>query len=74
MPGINMSDDFIETYVKVYKEPQKRGRSFIKIGNTAESYRGTGITIESNVKFNWFQKKMWKYLLNIDIEDIKEEK
>lgn len=74
MSGINMPDDFSTSKIKVYEEPKKRGRSFIKIGNTSEGYRGVEIKIESNVKFNWFQKKMWKYLLNIDIEDIKEEK
>ena len=38
----------------------KRGKSIIKI--------------EVSTKFNWLQKKLWKYLLNIDIEDIKEDK
>ena len=36
-------------------------------------FGGTDIKIEVSTKFNWLQKKLWKYLLNIDIEDIKED-
>ena len=50
----------------------KRGKSIIKIGNM--ELGGTDIKIEVSTKFNWLQKKLWKYLLNIDIEDIKEDK
>lgn len=50
---------------------RKRGKSVIKIGNS--DLGGTDIRIEVFTKFNWIQKKLWKYLLNIDIEDIKEE-
>ena len=50
---------------------RKRGKSIIKIGNT--KLGGMDIKIEVSTKFNWLQKKLWKYLLNIDIEDIKEE-
>ena len=49
---------------------RKRGKSIIKIGNM--ELGGTDIKIEVSAKFNWLQKKLWKYLLNIDIEDIKE--
>lgn len=49
---------------------RKRGKSIIKIGNM--ELGGTDIRIEVSTKFNWLQKKLWKYLLNIDIEDIKE--
>ena len=49
----------------------KRGKSIIKIGNSEKG--GVDIRLEVITKFNWFQKKMWKYLLNIEIEDIKEE-
>ena len=49
----------------------KRGKSIIKIGNW--ELGGDDIEIEVSTKFNWLQKKLWKYLLNIDIEDIKEE-
>lgn len=49
----------------------KRGKSIIKIGDSEKG--GVDIRIEVITKFNWFQKKMWKYLLNIEIEDIKEE-
>ena len=49
---------------------RKRGKS-IKIGNM--QFGGTDIKIEVSTKFNWLQKKLWKYLLNIDIEDIKED-
>lgn len=49
----------------------KRGKSWIRIGYMEKSDGGIGVQIESNAKFNWFQKKMWKFLLNIDIEDIK---
>lgn len=48
-----------------------KGQSIIKIGNS--NLGGTDIKIEVSTKFNWLQKKLWKYLLNIDIEDIKEE-
>lgn len=51
---------------------RKRGKSFIKIGNM--KLGGTEIKIEVSTKFNWLQKKIWKYLLNIDIEDIEEDK
>lgn len=50
---------------------RKRGKSIIKIGNARLG--GTDIKIETSTKFNWLQKKLWKYLLNIDIEDIKED-
>ena len=33
---------------------------------------GTDVRIEVSTKFNWLQKKLWKYLLNMDIEDIEE--
>ena len=51
---------------------RKRGKSIIKIGN--EKLGGTDVKIEVSTKFNWLQKKLWKYLLNIEIEDIKEDK
>ena len=51
---------------------RKRGKSIIKIGNM--KLGGTDIKIEVSTKFNWLQKKIWKYLLNIEIEDIKEDK
>lgn len=50
---------------------RKRGKSIIKIGNM--ELGGTDIKIEVSTKFNWLQKKLWKYLLNIEIEDIKED-
>ena len=49
----------------------KRGKSIIKIGNAGLG--GTDIKIEVSTKFNWLQKKLWKYLLNIKIEDIEKE-
>lgn len=49
---------------------RKRGKSMLKIENM--KLGGTDIKIEVSTKFNWLQKKLWKYLLNIDIEDIKE--
>lgn len=51
---------------------RKRGKSIIKIGN--ERLGGTDVKIEVSTKFNWLQKKLWKCLLNIEIEDIKEDK
>lgn len=51
---------------------RKRGKSIIKIENM--ELGGTDVKIEVSTKFNWLQKKIWKYLLNIEIEDIKEEK
>lgn len=50
---------------------RKRGKSIIKIGNARLG--GTDVKIEVYTKFNWLQKKLWKYLLNIEIEDIKED-
>lgn len=50
---------------------RKRGKSIIKIGN--ERSGGIDVKIEVSTKFNWLQKKLWKYLLNIEIEDIKED-
>lgn len=50
---------------------RKRGKSIIKIGN--ERLGGTDVKIEVSTKFNWLQKKLWKHLLNIEIEDIKED-
>lgn len=50
---------------------RKRGKSIIKIGNM--ELGGTNVEIEVSTKFNWLQKKIWKYLLNIEIEDIKED-
>lgn len=50
---------------------RKRGKSIIKIGN--ERLGGIDVEIEVSTKFNWLQKKLWKYLLNIEIEDIKED-
>ena len=51
---------------------RKRGKSILKIGNM--KLGETEVKIEVSTKFNWLQKKLWRYLLNIDIEDIKEEK
>ena len=50
---------------------RKRGKSIMKIGNM--ELGGTDVKIEVSTKFNWLQKKIWKYLLNIDIEDIEED-
>ena len=50
---------------------RKRGKSIMKIGNM--ELGGTDVKIEVSTKFNWLQKKLWKYLLNIEIEDIKED-
>ena len=49
----------------------KRGKSIIKIGDSEKG--GVDIKLEVITKFNWLKKKVWKYLLNIEIEDIKEE-
>lgn len=58
----------IDTSVEILP---KKGQSIIKIGDS--NLGGIDIRIEVSTKFNWLQKKLWKYLLNIDIEDIKEE-
>lgn len=50
---------------------RKRGKSIIKIGN--KRLGGIDVKIEVSTKFNWLQKKLWKCLLNIEIEDIKED-
>ena len=51
---------------------RKRGKSIIKIGN--ERLGGIDVRTEVSTEFNWLQKKLWKCLLNIEIEDIKEDK
>ena len=66
--SIEISNDINYGTIKL----RKRGKSIIKIGNS--NLGGTDIKIEVSTKFNWLQKKLWKYLLNIDIEDIKEDK
>lgn len=50
---------------------RKRGKSIIKIGDARLG--GIDVKIEVSTKFNWLQKKLWKSLLNIEIEDIKED-
>ena len=52
-------------------QERKRGKSIIKIGDM--NLGGSDIKIEVSTKFNWLQKKLWKYLLNIKIEDIEKE-
>ena len=59
------------TNIETFAIKPKRGKSIIKIGNM--ELGGTDVNIEVSTKFNWLQKKLWKYLLNIDIEDIKED-
>lgn len=66
--NIITNGEFTATTAKI---KLKRGKSIIKIGDSEKG--GVDIRIEVITKFNWFQKKMWKYLLNIEIEDIKEE-
>lgn len=63
-----------KTYCTIPQEfitERKRGKSIIKIGDM--NLGGTDIKIEVSTKFNWLQKKLWKYLLNIKIEDIEKE-
>lgn len=43
-----------------------KAKSRLKIG------KERGIMIELDTKFNKLQKKMWKFLLNINIEDVEE--
>lgn len=66
--NIEMSTDIDYGTISLRK---KRGKSIIKIGN--ERLGGIDVKIEISTKFNWLQKKLWKYLLNIEIEDIKED-
>ncbi len=69
-----MKENKIEMLTNINYETislRKRGKSIIKIGN--KSLGGMDVEIEVSTKFNWLQKKIWKYLLNIDIEDIKED-
>lgn len=69
-----MKENKIEMLTNINYETislRKRGKSIIKIGN--KSLGGTDVEIEVSTKFNWLQKKIWKFLLNIDIEDIKED-
>lgn len=39
-------------------------KSKLKIGNERN------VILETDIKFNKLQRKMWKYLLNIDIENL----
>ena len=66
----NGTDIFVGT-IDEHRIKIKRGKSIIKIGNM--ELGGTDVKIEVSTKFNYLQKKLWKYLLNIDIEDIKED-
>ena len=69
-----MKENSIEVSTDIYYGTislRKRGKSIIKIGNM--ELGGTDIKIEVSTKFNWLQKKLWKYLLNIEIDDIEEE-
>lgn len=65
--SIEISNDIHYGTIKL----RKRGKSVIKIGNM--KLGGTAVKIEVSTKFNWLQKKLWKYLLNIDIEDVRED-
>lgn len=65
--SIEISNDIDYGTIKL----RERGKSIIKIGNS--NLGGIDIRIEVSTKFNWLQKKLWKYLLNIDIEDVKED-
>ena len=56
--------------IDILQQP-KRGNSIIIIGDSNKG--GIDVKIEVSTKFNWLQKKMWKYLLNIKIEDIEKE-
>lgn len=47
------------------------GKSIMTIGDRETRNL---IRIVVSAKFNWLQKRLWKHLLNIDIEDIKENK
>lgn len=53
-------------------EQPKRGNSIIIVGDSNKG--GVDIKIEVSTRFNWLQKKLWNYLLNIKIQDIKENK
>lgn len=74
-----MKDEKFEPKTKIYKAQRewltgginKRGKSWIRIGDMKQTSGGIGIQIESNAKFNWLQRKMWKFFFNIDIENIK---
>lgn len=65
--SIEISNDIDYGTIKL----RKQGKSIIKIGNS--NLGGIDVKIEISTKFNWLQKKLWKYLLNIEIEDIKED-
>mgnify|MGYP004559649841 CR=1 FL=1 len=65
--SIEISNDIDYGTIKL----RKQGKSIIKIGNS--NLGGTAIKIEVSTKFNWLQKKLWKHLLNIDIEDVRED-
>ena len=55
-------DKELNTYISSANLPKPNSK--ITIGNN--------ITVFNEKHFNWFQKKMWKILLGIKIEDVKE--
>ncbi len=70
-----MKENSIKTLNDIYHRKisfRKRGKSFIKIDN--RKIGGIDVQIAVPTEFNWLQKKLWKYLLNIDIKDIREDK
>jgi hypothetical protein len=74
MANIGNIETTVELNIENYKiNTSNKGKSTIIIGKKQNiEDGGNEIKIEIPTKFNKFQKKMWKFLLNIDIEDIKE--
>lgn len=68
---INRIEANEENSIKISNDMNYGTIELRKLGNS--NLGGTDIKIEVSTKFNWLQKKLWKYLLNIEIEDIKED-
>lgn len=50
--------------IRIKQAPKTK--SILKVG------KEKSIIVELDIKFNKLQKRMWKFLLNVDVEDVKE--
>lgn len=61
MDKLDLISDFETAHIEIIK-----AKSILKIG------KEKALIIETDATFNKLQKRMWKFLLNIDIVDVKE--
>lgn len=60
--------EYKSSFICEMEQPRPRNNK-----STLQFNGDTYYTLYTETKFNWLQKKLWKYLLNIDIQDIKED-